>query len=288
MGETVKLARVSLHAWEEPVISGQKGSGTVFFSGCSLQCVYCQNHKIALGNQGREVSIEELAGLFLKLQERGANNINLVTPTHYAPAIREALLQAKKQGLSLPVVYNTSGYEKAEILKCMEGLVDIYLTDFKYCDAKPAELYSAAPDYFEVAAEALQEMTRQIRETSFCREDTGATTLYTGEEEGVLMRRGIIVRHLVLPGWTEDSKRILRYLYETYGEKIYISIMNQYTPCIQESDYPELERRVTQKEYDEVVDYAIELGVEQGFIQEGDTAKESFIPDFSIDNIFKL
>lgn len=287
MGEEVRLARVSLHMWEEPVISGERGSGTVFFCGCPLQCVYCQNHKIALGATGKAVKIEELADYFLKLQEHGANNLNLVTPTHYTLQIREALVLAKKQGLTLPVVYNTSGYEKVETLKLIDGLVDVYLTDFKYCSAKLAGRYSAAPDYFWVASAALEEMVRQIPGMQFQDEKSGKKIHYTGEEEAV-MTKGIIVRHLLLPGAVEESKKIIRYLYETYGDKIYISIMNQYTPFGDFEKYPELARKISDEEYEEVIDYAINLGVEQGFIQEGDTAEESFVPDFDIDNILKL
>lgn len=260
------VARAALHMWEEPCISGEEGSGTVFFSGCALGCVYCQNSNISKGLAGKVIKIERLADIFLELQYKGANNINLVTPSHYVPHIIEALSISRKRGLILPVVYNCGGYEKAETLKLLEGYVDIYLPDFKYMSAEPAMKYSNCKDYFEVAAAAIEEMVRQVKETSF-------------DERGI-MRKGVIVRHLVLPGYLEDSKRIIRYLHETYGDRIFISIMNQYTPIGNNPAYPELNRKISEEEYEELVDYAIEIGVKNGFIQEGDTASESFIPEF--------
>lgn len=265
----VKAARAALHYWEEPCISGTAGSGTVFFSGCALHCVFCQNKSIADGTAGKYISTERLTEIFLELQAKGANNINLVTPGHFVPQIAEALTQAKKQGLGLPVVYNTGGYEYADTLRRMEGLVDIYLPDFKYMDTALGERYSHAANYSDVAKAAIEEMVRQ----------TGEAVFEGGDEEG-LMKRGTIVRHLVLPGCVEDSKSVIRYLYETYGNTVYISIMNQFTPMPLLVRYPEINRRVTEAEYEEVVDYAISIGVECGFIQEGGTAEESFIPAF--------
>lgn len=265
----VKVARAALHYWEEPCISGTAGSGTVFFSGCSLHCVFCQNHSIADGKAGKQVTTERLSEIFLELQEKGANNINLVTPGHFVPQIAEALVRAKKQGMVLPVVYNTSSYEYVDTLRQMEGLVDIYLPDFKYMSAALGLRYSHAEDYSEVAKAAIAEMVRQ----------TGEAVFENGDEDG-LLRRGTIVRHLVLPGCTEDSKAVIRYFHERYGDMIYISIMNQFTPMPELTDYPEINRKVTKEEYEEVVDYAISLGVERGFIQEGETAEESFIPAF--------
>lgn len=265
----VKAARAALHYWEEPCISGTAGSGTVFFSGCALHCVFCQNKKIADGTAGKYITEERLAEIFLELQAKGANNINLVTPGHFVPQIAEALRQAKRLGLFLPVVYNTGSYEYACTLRQMEGLVDIYLPDFKYMDAGLAKRYSHAADYSDVAKAAIAEMVRQ----------TGRAVFESGDENG-LMRRGTIVRHLVLPGCVEDSKAVIRYLYETYGNTVYISIMNQFTPMPGLSGYPEINRRVTEAEYEEAVNYAVSLGVECGFIQEGETAKESFIPTF--------
>lgn len=279
--ETIKVARAALHYWEEPCISGENGSGTVFFSGCSLHCVFCQNHKIANGAVGKEITIERLSEIFLELQEKKANNINLVTPGHFVPQIVTALESAKKQGLVIPIVYNTSSYEHVDTIKMLDGLVDIYLPDFKYMSSALSKKYSHAADYSEVAKAAIDEMVRQTGEAEFgetVRSDGGRVP--DANEDSALMRRGTIVRHLILPGCTKDSKEIIRYLYETYGDTIYISIMNQFTPLAGLSDYPELNRRVTEEEYDEVVDYAIELGVECGFIQEGETAEESFIPEF--------
>lgn len=271
-GQTIeiKAARAALHYWEEPCISGREGSGAVFFSGCPLHCVFCQNRNIVNGTAGKVITVERLAEIFLELQQKGANNINLVTAGHFAPQVISALQSAKKQGLTIPIVYNTSSYENVDTIKRLEGLVDIYLPDFKYMDETLSQKYSHAPDYSRVAKAAIAEMVRQTGPAVFC----------GGDEEG-LMERGTIVRHLLLPGCTEDSKKIICYLYETYGNHIYISIMNQFTPLEGLEKYPELNRKVTESEYEEVVDYAISLGVECGFIQEGETAEESFIPEFN-------
>ena len=273
-GQTNKIyvARAALHMWEEPCISGKEGSGTVFFCGCPLRCIFCQNHVIALGKEkngekiGKEITLKRLKEIFLELQEKGANNINLVTGTHYIPQIAEVLRLAKAEGLVIPIVYNTGGYEKVESLRMLEGLVDIYLPDMKYVSGELSKEYSNAPDYFEVASIALEEMVRQVGEPEF--DDRG------------YIKKGVIVRHLVLPGSTKDSKAVLEYLWNTYGNKIYISIMNQYTPMEQIKNHPLLSRKVTKREYQKVVDYALSLGWENGFIQEGETAKESFIPGF--------
>lgn len=270
--EQVRVARASLHMWEEPCISGSAGSGTVFFAGCSLRCVFCQNRTIAFGEKGKALTPEQLTALFLLLQHKGAHNINLVTPTHFAPQIADALKSAKMQGLSIPVVYNTSGYETVHTLRLLEGVVDIYLPDLKYYSAAVSQKYSRAPDYFAYASHAIGEMVRQ----------TGAP-VFDGEQ----MRTGVIVRHMVLPGHVNDAKAVLKYLYDTYKEDVYISIMNQYTPPKDIEDYPEISRRVTRREYERVVDYAIELGIQNAFIQEGDTAKESFIPDFDEELLLK-
>lgn len=269
----IYVARAALHMWEEPCISGEEGSGTVFFCGCPLRCIFCQNHKIALGKEengekiGKEISISRLKEIFLELQDIGANNINLVTGTHYIPQIAEALVLAKEEGLIIPIVYNTSGYEKKESLCLLEGLVDIYLPDMKYVSRELSKEYSNAENYFEVAAKAIEEMVRQVGEPEF-------------DERGMI-QKGVIVRHLVLPGSTKDSKAVLEYLWNTYGNRIYISIMNQYTPMEQIKNHPLLSRKVTKREYQKVVDYALSLGWENGFIQEGETAKESFIPGFN-------
>lgn len=266
-GEGIFGARAALHMWEEPCISGQQGSGTVFFSGCPLRCVYCQNYEIANAKQGTGISQERLAEIFIELQEKGAANINLVTPTHYTSEIIWAVKSAREQGLSIPVVYNCSGYEKVDTLKMLEGIVDIYLTDFKYMEKEMAKRYSRAEDYPEIAKLALREMVRQCGEAEF-------------DEQG-MMQRGVIARHLLLPGYLKNAKEIVKYIYDTYGNQVYLSLMNQYTPLPHVSEYPELDRRVTEEEYEELVDYAIEIGVENGFIQEGETAEESFIPAFN-------
>ena len=266
MTAELRIARAALHPWEEPCISGEQGSGTVFFSGCPLQCVYCQNREIAAGRLGKPCTTEQLAETFLDLQAQHAHNINLVTPTHMMPRILDALQLAKEKGLHIPIVYNTGGYENPETLKLLEGWVDIYLTDFKYMSAALSGAYSHAADYAEMAKPALAEMVRQTGEARF-------------SPDG-MMRRGVIVRHLLLPGQTADSKTVVEYLYRTYGDKIWISLMNQYTPLEWVQEDPVLHRRVTQAEYDAVVDYAVELGVENGFTQEGEAASESFIPQF--------
>ncbi len=267
MSDKVSVARAALHMWEEPCISGENGSGAVFFSGCNLRCVFCQNACIARGMSGVEISVDRLSEIFLELQEKGAVNINLVTPSHYVKEIVKALTMAKNNGLTIPVVYNTSSYELVYTLKSLEGLVDIYLPDFKYVDSSLAMRYSHANDYYEVACAALAEMHRQISACSF-------------DEHGI-MTSGIIVRHLILPGHTADSKRVIKYIKDTYGDDVFISIMNQYTPLPHVSEYPEINRKVTKREYDNVVDYAIDIGVTNGFIQEGSAAEESFIPEFN-------
>lgn len=268
---TIVLARAALHMWEEPCISGETGSGTVFFSGCSMGCVFCQNKEIASGKVGKSITIERLTEIFLELQEKGAANINLVTPTHYVVPIVEALKKAKEQGLHLPIVYNSSGYEVISTLQLLDGLVDIYLPDMKYMDNSLAMRYSKAKDYFLYAKEAVAEMVRQVGTPTF-------------GQDG-MMKKGVIVRHLALPGQEEDSKRIIKYLYETFGDDIFISIMNQFTPLSGLEEYPEINRVLSEDEYDRIVDYAIDLGVENGFIQEGETAKESFIPQFDCEGV---
>ena len=266
MGDEVTIARAALHMWEEPCISGECGSGTVFFSGCTLRCVFCQNYQISTQKKGYKVSVERLADIFLELEALGAWNINLVTPTHFVPQIIRALELGRAKGLSLPVVYNTSGYETVETLKRLEGHVDIYLPDFKYTDPVLAGKYSGAPAYFFRASKALEEMVRQVPKAVF---------------DGSRMVKGVIVRHLMLPGCLLDSKKAVRYLYETWGDSIYMSLMNQYTPLPSLSEnYPELNVRVQKKAYNKLIQFALDLGVSNAFIQEGETAKESFIPDF--------
>ena len=258
--DKVFAARSALHMWEEPCISGKEGSGAVFFSGCPLGCVFCQNRSIALGKAGKEISLARLTQLFLELQEQKANNINLVTPTHYVPQIISAVENARRMGLVIPIVYNTASYERPETVRSLSDTVDIFLPDLKYYDPELSAKYSFAPDYFDVASKAIREMVRISGKCEF--DDRG------------MLRKGTVVRHMILPGHTRDSMQILRYLYETYGDDIYISIMNQYTPMpgIGEQ-YPELGRRITRREYDKVVDFALQIGITNAFVQEGETAK---------------
>ena len=264
-GKSLKVARAALHFWEEPPISGDKGSGTIFFSGCNLKCVYCQNYEISTGGKGKEITVDRFVELCLDLQKQGANNINLVTPTHYIPLIKEGILLAKEKGLKVPIVYNSSGYESVEALKELEGIVDVYLPDLKYCHDDLAIAYSKAPHYFTTATRAIREMFRQVGPCQF--------------DENGLITKGVIVRHLLLPTHLDDSKKIIQYLYETYHDDIYISIMNQYT-VIRTLPFPELNQTVTDEEYDELINFAVDLGITNAFMQEGGTASESFIPNF--------
>lgn len=267
--DVIYVARAALHMWEEPCISGGNGSGAVFFSGCNLRCIYCQNYEIASGRRGKPISVRRLAEIMLELQEKKAANINLVTPDHYVMQAAEAVLLSKAEGLTIPIVYNCSGYAKKEVIRNLSGIVDVFLTDFKYMDCELAAKYSSAPDYPEMAKAALEEMVYITPDLIF-------------DEDGMMLK-GVIVRHLLLPGHKRNAKDVIRYVYETYGDSVYLSLMNQYTPmsgieCRAET--PELCRKVTQREYDAVVDYAIGLGVKNAYIQEGETAKESFVPEF--------
>ncbi len=279
----IRAARAALLYYEEPCISGTAGSGAIFFTGCNLGCVFCQNTEISSGLRGgpssyagEPIDVGRLAQIMLQLQEQGASNINLVTPSHVLHVLIPALKKAKTDGLRIPVVYNTSSYEKAEALRALEGLVDIYLPDLKYHSTQLAASYSKAPDYWEAATAAIKEMIRQCPKPIF---EDGSSSLDEADDwDDPLMMRGVIVRHMVMPGHTEDSKEILRYLYETYGNRIFISIMNQYTPMPQCAADSLLSRPVTKKEYDEVIDFAISLGIENGFLQEGGTISKSFIP----------
>ncbi len=268
-GNSVRIARAAPHKWEEPCISGTMGSGTVFFSGCNLRCVFCQNRTISRSGTGKEVSVEQLATIFLRLQAEGMHNVNLVTPTHFTVQIKEALTRAKAMGLYIPVVWNSSGYEKAEIIRSLAGYVDVYMPDFKYVSGGLSKKYSAAEDYFSVAKAALDEMVLQKGNAVF--------------KDG-LLTKGVLVRHLVLPGCVEDSKAVLRFLHRRYGEAIYISIMKQYTPPKQEMP-DELGRPLYDEEYNEVTRYAEKLGITKGFLQEGNPALESFIPEFDLSGV---
>lgn len=276
----LRVARAALHFWEEPCISGTNGSGAVFFSGCAMHCAFCQNEQIARGKAGYEINGERLAEIFLELQEQKANNINLVTPGQYMPHIIEAVESARRQGLFIPIVYNTSAYENVEQLKMLEGIVDIYLPDFKYIDPQTAQKYSHAPDYPEVARAAIAEMVRQQPQPRFMWEAPVRKDIPTEAEEGAIMRCGVIVRQLLLPGKVKEAEKIISYLYEHYGNQIYLSMMSQYTPLPHAKRFPELARKVSHREYEDYIDEAIRIGVDQAFIQEGDVAQESFIPDF--------
>ena len=268
----VRIARAALHFWEEPCISGESGSGTVFFSYCPLRCVYCQNRDIAIGDAGTEVSVRRLARIYLELAAQGARNVNLVTPTHYAPAVVESVALARTAGLELPVVYNTSGYETVEAIGLLAGTVDVYLTDFKYADAQTARRYSNAPDYPEVALAALDAMVAQVGHPVFEEAPDG--------DEPPRIMRGVVVRHLLLPGHLEESKRVVRLLHERYGDTVLLSLMNQYTPLRHFERYPELNETVPAGDYEALLDYADELGIEDYYWQEGGADSESFIPPF--------
>lgn len=271
MTDKLKISRAALHHWEEPCISAENGSGTVFFSGCNMGCVYCQNQDISHQGFGREITEQRLAEIFLELQQKNAHNINLVTPTHYTPQIIRAVKLARENGLSIPVVYNTSGYEKTENIESLKGTVDVYLPDFKYISSDIAKKYSFCADYPQVVKKAISAMVKQTGPCVF-------------DDEGVI-QKGTVIRVLVLPGYAEEAKKIIEYLYTTYGDDIFISIMSQYTPCTDLEKYPEINRRLTQQEYDDVIDFAVELGLENGFVQEGESASESFIPPFNLEGV---
>lgn len=259
------IARYSLHKWEEPCLSGDVGSGTIFFSYCNMKCCFCQNYDISTLHKGKVVSIYEFSDICLELQDKGASNINLVTGTMYVPLIVKGLRLAKDRGLKISVIYNTSSYENVDTIKMLDGLVDVYLPDLKYYDDSLAIKYSSCMDYFKYASKAIEEMYRQVSSCVF-------------DDDGMI-KKGVIVRHLMLPGNKNDSKKIIKYLYDRYGDDIFISIMNQYTP-LRYFDYDELNNKVSDEDYDEVINYAYDMGIRNAFIQEGGTQDESFIPDF--------
>lgn len=266
VGDKLRVAKAYLHMWEEPCLSGTNGSGTVFFSGCNLRCRFCQNYKISAESLGAEINAERLGEIFSELQDKGAHNINLVTPTHYVPQIIAALDIAKPR-LNIPVVYNCGGYESVETLKMLEGYIDIYLPDFKYGDNEIAQKYSAAPDYFQVCTAAIEEMLRQTGAPSF---------------DGDLLQSGVIIRHLTLPTHRFDSVRVLEEIKRRYGtENVLLSLMSQYTPFYKSSEFKELSRRISTFEYNFVADKASELGF-NGFMQERSSAKEEYTPDFDL------
>ena len=264
VSSTYKIARAALHFWEEPCISGTNGSGTVFFSGCSLKCVFCQNFEISQQYKGREISEKELIDIFKNLEDQGAHNINLVSPTHYAVQLAETLSKYKP---SIPVVYNTGGYDSIETLKNLDGLVDIYLTDIKYVSPKVSKKYSHAENYFEVASDAVLEMQRQVKENVFVNN---------------ILQKGLIIRHMVLPGNISQAFKTLDWIKVSLPNDTIISIMGQYLPCWKVEEYPTINRRLSQREYDTVIDYAYRLGFENAFIQELSSSDKAFIPDFNL------
>lgn len=265
----IKIGGYHLHMWEEPIITGKNGSGTIFFSYCNLRCAYCQNYDLSFDSVGEYITIERLSDIMLELQEMQAENVNLVTPTHYIPLIKNSIVLAKEKGLKIPIVYNTSGYESVESLKTLEGLIDIYLPDFKYYDNSLGK-YSSVADYFNITSLALKEMYRQVGKPKY-------------NKKGML-KKGVIVRHLVLPNNYQDSKKIINYLYQEYKDNIILSIMNQYT-ITKITKYPELNQKVDPKEYDNLIDYAYNLGIRNCFTQEEESQSESFIPKFKGDTI---
>lgn len=264
------IAKAYLHKWEEPCISGSIGSGTIFFSYCNLKCIFCQNYDISTLHKGKIISVDNLKNICLELQKKGALNINLVTPTHYVPLIIEAIKKAKKEGLNIPIIYNTSSYENIETIKMLDGIVDIYLPDLKYYNNEYGLKYSKAKDYFKYASSAINEMYKQVGKPIF--------------DKNGIMKKGVIVRHLMLPSHLDDSKKIINYLYKKYHHNIYISIMNQYTP-LKKLEYEYLNHKVTDEEYDALIDYAYNIGVRNAYIQEGETQKESFIPNFDLEGL---
>ncbi len=268
-GALARVAKVSLHPWEEPAIAGPetgKGAGTIFFSGCNLRCVFCQNYEISHYAKGQEVTCEELGKIFLYQQAQGAVSLDLVTPTHYVPQIIQALAYAKERGFSLPVVYNSSGYEAVSTIELLRGTVDVYLPDLKYYAPELSSQYSKAKDYFPVAAKAIEAMVKQVGRPAF-------------DAQGI-MTRGVLVRHMVLPGARHDSMKLLDWLWQSFGDDIYLSLMSQYTPMYRAGEYKYLKRRLTTFEYDSVVDYARELGFTQCFVQQRSSATKAYVPDW--------
>lgn len=291
----VKIARAALHFGEEPPISQANGSGTVFFSHCNFNCVFCQNHNISQGNvkdatsttddlkekdyilensvTGIEVSIKRLSEIFLELQEKGANNINLVTPTHYVPQIIEALKIAKKNSLTIPILYNTNGYDSLDTINALEGYIDVYLPDFKYFNDKYAIKYSKVNNYASSAGKVIAEMFNQVGRPKF-------------DSKGNIVK-GVIIRHLMLPGLLFDSKKVIDYIYTNYGDNVYISLMNQYVPMFKACDYPEINKSLNPKHYESLINYALDLGVENGFVQDSGTNSVAYIPDFNLEGVSK-
>ncbi len=272
--DRIRIARAGLHMWEEPCISGISGSGAIFFTGCNMGCVFCQNRKISRAGTGKEISVDRLAEIFYELKEQGANNINLVTADIYIPSVRTTIEDAKKKGFNLPFILNTSGYLDVMTLKSLEGLIDIYLPDMKYIRDEDALRYSNAAGYPKICRAAIDEMVRQKPECVFEKTD-----------EGAMLKSGVIVRHLLMPGMLIQAKLIIKYLHERYGDKILLSLMNQYTPNDNLKDYPEIDRRVSESEYRSLVKYAENMGVTAGYVQDKTAADEAFIPEFDLSGV---
>ncbi len=268
MNDKIKIARAELHFWEEPCISGTNGSGTVFFSGCPLKCVYCQNNEISGGGFGKEITVQRLAEIFKELEEKGAHNINLVTPTHFSEQISEALNIYKP---SIPIIYNCSGYESVDTLKKLCGKIDIYLTDLKYFDSDVSKKYSNAEDYFDVASEAVKEMIRQQPKNIF--------------DENGIMQKGVIIRHLVLPLNLTQTRKILAWIKNNLPEDTIISLMSQYVPLANACKFKEINRKITKREYEKALTMLDEFGFENGFMQELSSSKEEFVPPFNLEGV---
>ena len=268
---SIRIARAALHFWEEPCISGEKGSGTVFFSNCNLKCVFCQNYKISSEGFGTEITIDRLSEIFLELQDKGANNINLVTPTHFVPQIIEALKIAKNKGLNLPIIYNTNSIDSLDTIKALNGYIDVYLPDFKYFDDKYSLKYSKIKGYSNNVIEIIEEMVKQVGSPKF-------------NKDGIIIK-GVIVRHLLLPGLLFDSKKIIDAIYKKFEDSVYISLMNQYTPMYNAKMYPEINKSINEKTYDSLINYALSIGVKNGFIQESGTSSEEFVPNFNNEGV---
>lgn len=266
-----KCALASVHKWEEPPISGTKGSGTVFFSHCNLNCVFCQNHTISVEGFGKTLTIENLADVFLSQQKKCVHNINLVSPTHFIPQLKQAILLAKNKGLSIPIVYNTNGYEKVESLKLLEGLIDIYLPDLKYTSSEYSNMFSYASNYFEYAKNAILEMKRQQHCNIF--------------DENGIMKKGMIIRHLILPGCYKDSFAVLEWIKENVGEDTYISLLNQYTPMHRASEYKQISRKLTTLEYQKVIKHFFDIGLKNGFMQNKYSATSDYTPLFDLSGL---
>lgn len=269
--EKIKIAKVSLHKWEEPCISGTNGSGTIFFSNCNLKCVFCQNYKISSENFGKEVTIERLSEIFLEQQKIGAHNINLVTPTHYIPQIKQALHIAKSNGLYLPILFNTNSYASLDAIKSLNGYIDVYLPDIKYFDDKYAIKYSSAPNYFKCASKNIEEMINQVGKVKL-------------DKDGII-KSGVIIRHLMLPGLLFDSKKIMDYIANNFSDSVYISLMNQYTPMHDASKFKELNKCLNPKHYEKMIDYCISIGLINGFFQDSGTSSTNFVPDFNLSGV---